>query len=49
MCKLCEENNFATFFFVANSDENCPSLGMYPKLSLSGRDILDCSHTAGAI
>jgi hypothetical protein len=36
-------------FFVANFYENCPFLELYPKLSLSDRDILHSSHTAGAI
>ena len=43
------EKQFRDLFYVANFYENWPFLGMYPKLSLSDRDILDCSHTAGAI
>ncbi len=43
------EKKFLRPFFVANFYENCPFLELYPKLSLSDRDILDCSLTAGAI
>ncbi len=43
------EKQFRYLFFVTNFYENLPFLGLYPKLSLSNRDILDCSHPAGAI
>jgi hypothetical protein len=43
------EKQYRDLFFVANFYENCPFLELYPKLSLSDRDILHSSHTAGAI
>jgi hypothetical protein len=43
------KKHFRYLFFVANFYENCPFLGLYPKLSLSDRDILDCLHTVGVI
>jgi hypothetical protein len=44
-----ERKTISRLFFVANFYKNCPLLGLYPKLSLIDRDILDCSHSAGAI